>query len=208
MSTSTRKYHPGDVPERVIAAARSLLATQTATEISMRELARTADVSHAAPYRHFGDRAGFLIALAAHCFGEFIEEQQKAFDTAEPGERLYEVGLAYVNYATNHRYAFALIFDPAISPGSDPPPSHLPLIDAHTHLLAAALEDAITTGRLPADKPPLEIGYAMWSAAHGLANLVTAGRLIASDVPATLAALLTEPSPTTAARPVSASCHD
>ena len=193
MSTSGRKYHPGDVPARVIAAARSLLETHAATEISVRELARTADVSHAAPYRHFGDRAGFLTALAGHCFGEFIEQQQQAFDAAKSGERLYDVGLAYVTYATKHPYAFALIFDPSISPGADPPASHQPLIEAHTALLAAALDDAITTGRLPDDKPPLEIGYAMWSAAHGLANLVTAGRLSATDIPATLAALLTAP---------------
>lgn len=191
MSTSERKYHRGDVPEATLRAARKLLDQMPAGAISVRELARTAGVSSAAPYRHFGDRAGFLVALAADCFGEFIHEQQSGYKAAAPGERLLQVGLAYVDYATDHPHAFALIFDPAISPGADPPESHRPLIDTHTTLLMSALNDAITTGRLPADIPPGDLGAAMWSAAHGLAGLITSGRLQRDDAPAVLSALLT-----------------
>lgn len=191
MSTSDRKYHPGDVPERVLAAARTLLDAGPASDISVRELARTADVSHAAPYRHFSDRAGLLVALAAHCLGELIAAQRTAYDTAEPGERLLQVGLAYVGYATDHPNAFALIFDPGVSPGADPPEAHRPLIEAHTALLSAALDDAISFGRLRSDVPPGDLGGAMWSAAHGLASLITSGRIERADAPAILSAVLT-----------------
>lgn len=179
------------MPEATLRAARKLLEEMPAGAISVRELARTAGVSSAAPYRHFGDRAGFLVALAAECFGEFIDGQQIAYEAAEPGERLLQVGLAYVDYATEHPHSFALIFDPSISPGADPPESHLPLIDTHTRLLLTALYDAIETGRLSADIPPADLGSAMWSAAHGLAGLITSGRLQRADAPAILKALLT-----------------
>lgn len=190
MSTSDGKYHPGDVPERVLNAARILLDDAPASEISVRELARTAGVSHAAPYRHFGDRPGFLVALAAHCFAEFIDQQRAAYDAAAPGDRLLDVGLAYVDYATECPHAFALIFDPAISPGSDPPVSHRPLIEAHTELLGAALADAVASGRLRSDVPADELGAAMWSAAHGLASLITCGRIDRTRAPAVLDALM------------------
>lgn len=193
MSTSERNYHRGDVPEATLRAARKLLEAMPAGAISVRELARTAGVSSAAPYRHFGDRAGFLVALAADCFGEFIDKQQIAYDAARPGDRLLQVGLAYVDYATEHPHAFALIFDPAISPGADPPESHRPFIDTHTTLLLAALEDAIETGRLSSDVPPGDLGAAMWSAAHGLASLITSGRIQRTSAPAVLSALLTGP---------------
>ncbi|MFV0258991.1 MAG: TetR/AcrR family transcriptional regulator [Acidimicrobiales bacterium] len=191
MSTSVRKYHLGDVPDRVLAAARTLLDDQPAADISVRELARTAGVSHAAPYRHFGDRDGLLAALAARCFAEFIDEQRRAYDAAPPGNRLLDVGLAYVDYATAHPNAFALVFDPTVSPADAPPESHQPLIAAHTELLVAAIDDAVSARRLSAAVAPDDLGAAVWSAAHGLAGLIISGRIDRSRAPAVLAALLT-----------------
>lgn len=195
MSTSDPKYHPGNVPERVLLAARVLLERMPASKISMRELAREAGVSHAAPYRHFDDRAGFLCALAAHCFGEFIDEQRRAFEAAPSGARLLPVGLAYVEYATDHPYPFALIFDPSVSPGGSPPASHRPLIDAHAELLLTAIEDAIASGQLSDEAEPGDLGAAMWSVVHGLASLVPSGRIDRGHVTAILSALLLRPGP-------------
>lgn len=196
MSTSNRKYHAGDVPERVLLAARALLDAGPAGKISVRELARSAGISHAAPYRHFGNRSGFLVALAARCFDEFVAAQRTAYDNAEPGDRLLQVGLAYVDYATAHPHAFALIFDPGVSPGDQPPESHRPLIEAHGALLTDALDEAVASGRLSSSVAPDQLGAAMWSAAHGLAGLIMCGRVDRRDAPATLAALLGPVGPT------------
>lgn len=192
MSTSDRTYHHGDVPERILDAARALLERMPVADVSVRELARTAGVSHAAPYRHFGDRAGFTAALAARCFQEFIDAQRVAFDVAPPGQRLLRVGLAYVDYATDHPFAFALIFDPAMGPDSGPDMTHghQSLIDTHATLLSASIDDAIDDGQLSGDAAHADLGGAMWSAAHGLAALVTSGRIDRATAPSILSALL------------------
>src|SRR6266480_4862833 len=101
MSTSG-SYHHGHVPQATLDAALAMLKRMPAGQISVRELAREAGVSHAAPYKHFGDRRGFLVALAATCMAEFLHAQQQAMTVAPTGERLLRVGEAYVRYGVEH----------------------------------------------------------------------------------------------------------
>ena len=63
VSRSRATYHHGNLQAALEDAALSLLATQPAAKISLREVARRAGVSHNAPYNHFGDRAALLSAL-------------------------------------------------------------------------------------------------------------------------------------------------
>lgn len=57
-----------------------MVARRGATELSLRELAREAGVSHAAPAHHFGDRRGLFTALAADGFTRLAD----ALDGAHP----------------------------------------------------------------------------------------------------------------------------
>ncbi len=189
MSTSS-SYHHGSVPETTLAVARAMLDRMPAGQLSMRELAREAGISHAAPYKHFDDRRGFLVALAAQCMGAFLHAQQEAMAAAPAGERLLRVGEAYVRYGAEHPHAFALIFDTEISPPANPPPALEPLIAAHATLLRDAIADALRAGRLPAGADPATLGAALWSQAHGLTQLVITGRIPAGHVATTLAAFL------------------
>ena len=58
-------YHHGDLKAVILAKAAALVAERGADGISLRELARAAGVSHAAPAHHFTDRRGLFTALAA-----------------------------------------------------------------------------------------------------------------------------------------------
>ena len=58
-------YHHGDLRAEILAKAADLVAQRGADGISLRELAREAGVSHAAPAHHFTDRRGLFTALAA-----------------------------------------------------------------------------------------------------------------------------------------------
>src|SRR2546427_588202 len=58
-------YHHGDLKAVILAKAAILVAERGADGISLRELAREAGVSHAAPAHHFTDRRGLFTALAA-----------------------------------------------------------------------------------------------------------------------------------------------
>ncbi|PRC49917.1 TetR family transcriptional regulator, partial [Mycobacterium sp. ITM-2017-0098] len=58
-------YHHGDLKAVILAQAAALVAERGADGVSLRELARAAGVSHAAPAHHFTDRRGLFTALAA-----------------------------------------------------------------------------------------------------------------------------------------------
>src|ERR1700754_1497263 len=62
-------YHHGDLKAVILAKAAGLVAERGADGISLRELAREAGVSHAAPAHHFTDRRGLFTALAAQGWG-------------------------------------------------------------------------------------------------------------------------------------------
>src|SRR2546425_9666604 len=66
--TAARPYHHGRLRQAVIEAAVGEVEAVGAAHLSMREIARRAGVSHAAPAHHFGDKAGIFTAIAAEGF--------------------------------------------------------------------------------------------------------------------------------------------
>ena len=72
-------------------------------DFSLREVARRAGVSHAAPGYHFGDVRGLLTAVAIEGFetlhGELLRSSAGIDD---PIERLIAIGRGYVRVATEH----------------------------------------------------------------------------------------------------------
>ena len=189
MSTSG-DYHHGDLPGATLAAARELLQTMPAERISVRELARAAGVSHAAPYRHFGDRDGFLTALAGACFEEFLAAQLAAYHAAPAGAKLLAVGGAYVDFGVSNPHAFALVYSATVTRPGDPSAAVAPLAERHAALLREAVSDALAAGLLPGPRDPDDVGAALWSLAHGLTHLVSNGYLPRARVTDVLAALL------------------
>ena len=58
-----RPYHHGDLPDTLRRAAAELIAERGAAGFSLREVARRAGVSHAAPAHHYGDSTERLAEL-------------------------------------------------------------------------------------------------------------------------------------------------
>eukprot|EP01036_Dinobryon_divergens_P003443 gene3443-4542_t len=59
-SAEGRSYHHGDLRAALLAAAEDELAARGVEGFSLRQVAKRAGVSHAAPAHHFGDAAGLL----------------------------------------------------------------------------------------------------------------------------------------------------
>ena len=57
LSKDARPYHHGDLPRALLDAAVQAIAEVGPAAVSLRDLARRAGVSHAAPAYHFGDKA-------------------------------------------------------------------------------------------------------------------------------------------------------
>ena len=166
-------YHHGDLKRALTQAALGLVKEKGPKGFTLREVARRAGVSAAAPYRHFADKADLLAAVATQGFIQFHETLRAAgAAAADPSERVIDMGRAYVRWAVTHPDYYEAMF------GSETNKSDHPDL-----LIAGArafddLLDAITrcqeANMLP-DGDPREIAGPTWSLLHGVASL-TIGR--------------------------------
>src|SRR6266540_1426296 len=112
-----RPYHHGDLRRALLDAAIEAITEAGPATVSLRDLARRAGVSHAAPAYHFGDKAGLLTAIAADGFrllGAALGEAWTATGS------FLEVGVAYVGFAVTHRAHFEVMFRPELYRPDDP----------------------------------------------------------------------------------------
>lgn len=177
---STSSYHHGDLRNALLAAAERMIDADVRREFSLRELAREAGVSHAAPYKHFADRAGLVEELAVRWMSDFVAAQEAVVTRRDPRTDLLAAGRAYVQWAVEHPSRFAVIFDPAVNQG----PSRGALADLatrHSALLTTLVERAIEGQVL--DGPVERTARRLWATVHGLATLVIIGHVPRRQVP-------------------------
>jgi AcrR family transcriptional regulator len=79
-----RPYHHGDLRDALLDAAERKVNDHGVDQLSLRELARTVGVSHAAPRTHFPDRRTLLDALAQRGFARLDAELRNGYETAAP----------------------------------------------------------------------------------------------------------------------------
>ncbi|MEV7314783.1 TetR/AcrR family transcriptional regulator [Streptomyces microflavus] len=164
-SEHERTYHHGDLRRAILSAALDAIAAEGPAALSLRDLARRAGVSHAAPAHHFKDRTGLLTAVAAEGYALFADALAGAPD-------LRERGVAYVRFAATHPAHFEVMFQPDLYRADDPD-----LLSAQaraTDALRAGLADLPPGGRGEDDRLA---GVAAWSLAHGFATLLLSGNL-------------------------------
>ena len=167
----TRPYHHGDLRRTLLAAAVDAIAESGPTALSLRDLARRAGVSHAAPAHHFGDKAGLLTALAAQGYDLLAD----ALDTArERTGSLLEIGVAYVRFAVDHRAHFDVMFRPDLYAADDA--ELVTAQDRATAALAAAVA-TLPAQSAPAGREAFLAGLSAWSIVHGFATLWLSGAL-------------------------------
>ncbi|BCB79961.1 TetR/AcrR family transcriptional regulator [Phytohabitans flavus] len=162
-----RSYHHGDLRRALLAAAAEAIAESGPAALSLRDLARRAGVSHAAPAHHFGDKAGLLTALAVEGFNRLADALDAS--RAETGS-LLEAGVTYVRFAVENRAHFEVMFQPSLYDRDDPE------VDVARQRAGAALSAGVSTLDEP---PPAEetrkTELAAWSIVHGFATLWLAG---------------------------------
>ncbi|MEU9675415.1 MULTISPECIES: TetR/AcrR family transcriptional regulator [Streptomyces] len=164
-SERERTYHHGDLRRAILTAALDVIATEGPAALSLRDLARRAGVSHAAPAHHFKDRTGLLTAVAAEGYELFADALAGAPD-------LRERGVAYVRFAATHPAHFQVMFQPDLHRADDP--DLLAARARATEALRSGVADLPPAGRGEDDRLA---GVAAWSLAHGFATLLLTGNL-------------------------------
>ncbi|WP_433258666.1 TetR/AcrR family transcriptional regulator [Streptosporangium sp. CA-135522] len=160
----------------VLDAAVEAIGETGAATWSLRELARRAGVSHAAPAHHFGDKSGLLTAVAAEGYTLFADALAAADDD------LTEMGVAYVRFAVERRGYFEVMFRPELYHADDPE------VSAARERAGTVLARGAATVPVDASRAR-DVRIAAWSLAHGFASLWLSGALPADlgDDPAAVA---------------------
>ena len=156
-------YHHGDLRRAVLDAALVAISEVGPSAVSLRDLARRAGVSHAAPAHHFGDKAGVLTAVAAEGYHLLADALTAAHQ--HTGD-FAEVGVAYVRFAIEHRSHFEVMFRPELY-HADAPAVRTAQDRARQMLYGGVAS-------LPDGQPGPDLllaGAAAWSLVHGFATL-------------------------------------
>ncbi|MEV6969749.1 TetR/AcrR family transcriptional regulator [Hamadaea sp. NPDC051192] len=98
---TSRPYHHGDLRATMLTLAERTLRTEGPAGLSLRELAREAGVSSAAPLRHFKGKQALLDALALDGFDRLAATLTSAIDEAGDvfADRLDALARAYLDFA-------------------------------------------------------------------------------------------------------------
>jgi AcrR family transcriptional regulator len=157
-----RGYHHGALRQAILDAAVEVIAVDGPGALSLRELARRANVSHAAPAHHFKDKAGLLTAIATDGYARLADAL-----LASPGGSLLEVGASYVRFALAHPAHFEVMFRPDLYYPDDAD------LDAARRRSSEALRAAVGSDGKGRNDRLTEL--AAWSLAHGFATLWASG---------------------------------
>jgi AcrR family transcriptional regulator len=173
---SDRKpYHHGNLRDALLQASLALIREGGLGEFTLREVARRAGVSHAAPYRHFREKAELLAAVAEDGFDRLTAAMHSAAaKSRDPFSRLQNAGLAYIEFAQEQPEHFLVMFTVDLDENL-----HASAKASAERCFAELLE--LVTACHYAQKlkgpPPETAALVAWTQVHGIAELALRGQL-------------------------------
>lgn len=164
------RYHHGDLENTLRSVAADLIAERGVAGFSLREVARRAGVSHAAPGHHFGDASGLLTAVAIQAFTHLRDSMSAAVEGIDdPRDRLATLARAYVEVARTNPGHCAIAFRHDLLNNDDPE-----LVTAGDEAYAV-LSDAVqhVADTVNPDLDVVNTSRLCWSSMQGLIELHT-----------------------------------
>lgn len=180
-------YHHGDLRQAMIDAAEAVLAEKGVGGFTLRECARRAGVSPAAPAHHFGNLVGLLTAIATLGFDDLSESMEAAVTQAKAngGDRLAAICEAYLTVALTRPGRFRVAFGRLGLKNGDEELRRAAIrafgiLVRETKLALGRAVGADVLTRLPSsyggDADLAEILF-VWSITHGFSTMLIDGQL-------------------------------
>jgi len=177
MTAAKERYHHGDLRSALLEAALDVISEIGPQGLSIREVARRAGVSHAAPYRHFTDKNELILAVVVQGFDlmqrMMQEEQAKAGDDAIG--QFAASGLGYINFALQHPAYYRVMFSgDLLSTTGDM---------SLRHTGEEAMQEMVNGVRRCQDEgivregDPVLQALTIWSTIHGYVSLINDNRI-------------------------------
>lgn len=164
-------FHHGDLRQALLDASRALLDEHGPDGVTIRAVARTAGVSHAAPVNHFKDRKALLTAVATTLFDEFwaLVQQSLSDDALRPFDRAAAFVMVVYDYAMAHPNRYRLLWHTGLVNHEDP--ELLAVMDQFYDGCCAAIKAADLAKDVDTDT----YAVALWSMVHGYIDLRLTG---------------------------------
>lgn len=185
-----RNYHHGDLRTALVEAAEAVLTERGVEGFTLRECARRAGVSHAAPAHHFKDAKGLLTEVAALGFERLTRAEREARDAeADPKNRLLGTGIGYVRFAIEHPAQFQLMFQKGLVDHANERMAKASgaafqvFIEAYSEMYGTTFPSGIYK-----DTDPSVMRE--WALVHGFATLAVQGQLGPTRTPSDIAKLM------------------
>ena len=178
---AARPFHHGDLRRAIVKAALDLLSETESLEVSLRELARRAGVTHNAPYKHFADKRDLLAAVSAAGFDMLTKRMAREIAALrDPQARLSAMMSAYIRHGVENPALYQLMFGGYLSgPDKARPAIERAAAEETKALLASAIIDGALGRPIPNNaRNERKISGAIlacWSLVHGLTLLVVDG---------------------------------
>ncbi len=174
-------YHHPDLRQALLEGALALLKSEGIKGFSLRRLAASVGVSHAAPYRHFASKDQLLAVLLIEGH-QLLAAKLVAAREANPGSaqnRLLALARAYLDFARENPERLGLMFS---GEGNRATEDVDPLVlapEAEGVDSFAPLEQTVRECQAEGSLDPAEdsgvLSIAFWSQVHGLALLRNEG---------------------------------
>lgn len=179
--TTDRPYHHGDLRRALIETAMGMLHEDRGWQFTLREVARRAGVSHAAPYKHFPDKAALLAEMALVGF----DSLRQALTTAKPRrpkalrDEFLAMAGAYVRFGISNPALYRLMFSADAGKAAD--------VHLNERALAAlgVLIELLKRGQTEGVLRKRDVrgqAAACWAQMHGITMLTIDGLLLPEKV--------------------------
>jgi AcrR family transcriptional regulator len=107
-----RRYHHGNLIEALLAATIEIIEERGVEHVSVREAAKRAGVSPAAPFRHFSTKTALMTAVAEQAMDRLtaaVETAVREVAGESPLVRFEAIGRAYLGWASANPTHFQII---------------------------------------------------------------------------------------------------
>lgn len=177
-----RKYHHGDLRQALIDAAVAIVAEEQNWNFSLREVARSAGVSHNAPYNHFDEKRDLLNAVAAVGFDILRGAMASALeDSADATEAMLAIARAYVAVAAGNPALYRLMFGPELAGPDGVRPELAETAGARAkavlrEVVVRGVDDGLFAASVGDERSIAMAVLSAWSTVHGLSMLIVDGK--------------------------------
>jgi AcrR family transcriptional regulator len=161
----------------IINESRDLLIKHGFGNISMRKIAKRANITATSIYLHFKSKDDLLLALIEESIENLDRVLRKTLDPSKGSVQQLEIlASAFVHYALNHPQEYEIIY--MVRPEEMPryPKEKFKQVRSIYELLADIIEEGQKNEQLDVENPLIS-AYTLWAQLHGIITVILNKRL-------------------------------